>query len=620
MKLPFVGVGIAVALAGLAAAAVAGPASSASVPAAAATAGPPFTLRKDHESWSLCAPDGAPFFSLGVCSVNQGASRVEFDPENPSYAAWRHYSDAAAWADDTVRRLKEWRFTTVAAWSEHRTLRAAQEMTLWHTPVLHMGSSAGAPWWDMWDQRVVNRMEQIAREQILQVRDDPRLIGYYFDNELGWWNATLFKMTLEQSGSSGQRKRLMRLLRETYHDDWAQLLRDFEPEHADNWRQLEKSGMLFLKPGGDGIRVMRRFLALLADRYYQLCRDLIRKYDRRALLLGDRYQSFYYPEVVRAAAPYVDAISSNLNASWNDGTYLRCYLETLHALAGKPVLATEVYLAATENRSGNRNDMGIYPVVPTQAERAAAIDNTLRQLLQTPYVVGVDWFQYADEPRHGRQDGENYNFGLVDLENRPYAELTSAFAHLNVGALRSAPAAPRLDASHGVPSAPADPFADFRPTRALRQWDRERGFVPAASPLPMADLYLCWNEQALYLGVYGLDIIEDAFYRDRSVPKSDRPVWTVEVKGSGGKVVRVRLGGGREAIPSEPGLRVEHLSGLNLNVRNIAALELPAAFLNRSAFHVGDVVELSSSLVSHARAYRTEWRGRFVLGEAGREK
>jgi len=30
--------------------------------------------------------------------------------------------------------------------------------------------------------------------------------------------------------------------------------------------------------------------------------DIIRKYDQRALILGDRYQSFYYPEVARLRA------------------------------------------------------------------------------------------------------------------------------------------------------------------------------------------------------------------------------------------------------------------------------------------------------------------------------
>jgi len=50
----------------------------------------------------------------------------------------------------------------------------------------------------MWDPKIVDRMDQVAREQILALRDDPRLIGYYSDNEIGWWNAILFKMTLNK--------------------------------------------------------------------------------------------------------------------------------------------------------------------------------------------------------------------------------------------------------------------------------------------------------------------------------------------------------------------------------------------------------------------------------------
>ncbi|MGF2075721.1 hypothetical protein, partial [Enterococcus casseliflavus] len=72
-------------------------------------------------------------------------------------------------------------------------------------------------------------MESVAREQILSFRDDPRVIGYYSDNEVGWWNAILFKMTLEQAPTSGQRQRLIKLLRETYHHDWSKLVKDFEP-------------------------------------------------------------------------------------------------------------------------------------------------------------------------------------------------------------------------------------------------------------------------------------------------------------------------------------------------------------------------------------------------------
>ncbi len=150
--------------------------------------------------------------------------------------------------------------------------------------------------------------------------------------------------------------------------------------------------------------------------------------DRRALFLGDRYQSFYYPEVVEASARHVDVSSSNLNAQFADGTFLRSYLATLHALANRPIIVSEFYLAAKENRSGNLNSSSGFPIVTTQVERTAAAQRTLSGLARLPFVVGADWFQYSDEPTHGRDDGENYNFGLVDVSDRPYTELTAMFS------------------------------------------------------------------------------------------------------------------------------------------------------------------------------------------------
>ena len=573
-----------------------------------------FTIRQEGQTSWLVKPSGERFFSLGVCCVTQGASRQEFDNSNPGYEAWRHYASSNAWAAATLKRLKSWGFTTVGGWSDFQVLRECGRQEVAFAPVLHIGSTAGAPWWDMWDLKLTQRMEAVAREQILALRDDPRVIGYYSDNEMGWWNGILFKMTMDQAPTSGQRQRLIQLLRETYQNDWARLLKDFEPAPGvENWDTLSRHGMLFLRAGGQGLRVERRFLELLAERYYSLVHDIIRKYDPRALILGDRYQSFYYPEVARACTRYVDAVSSNLNASWSDGSFARFYLETLHQLARKPILIGEFYMAAQANRSGNKNTRGIYPVVATQKERAAGFRRTLHALLKTPYVLGADWFQFFDEPRHGRYDGENFNFGLVDIDNRTYEALTETAAALNLVRLKEQPVPARPDASQGVPPAPRDPFAQFQPTLALQHWDRERGFVPPVSSEPLADLYLCWNKQALYLGLYAQDVTEDAFYKDKIVRTSERAEWSVSVAGLT-NVIRCRLGASLEPIVNETSVRVVNSSGINGNYRNIAGLEIPSRLFGKARLKNGDVIELSSTFFTHCRGYSVEWKGRFTLG------
>src|SRR6266404_7693501 len=127
--------------------------------------------RHDGTAW-LVKPNGERFFSLGVCCVNQGASRGELDSSNPGYAAWQHYADSNVWANAILNRLKSWGFTTVGGWSDFHALKCCRNADLSFAPVLHIGSTAGAPWWDMWDAKIITRMDEVAREQILPLRDD----------------------------------------------------------------------------------------------------------------------------------------------------------------------------------------------------------------------------------------------------------------------------------------------------------------------------------------------------------------------------------------------------------------------------------------------------------------
>jgi len=572
----------------------------------------PFSIQQRDGSFWLTKPDGARFFSLGVCCVNQGASREKFSSTNPGYAAFQHYENSNRWAEATLKRLKSWNFTTVGGWSDYAALQQCRGADVAFIPVLAVGMTCGVPWLDMWDTNIIARMHQIARDQILPLRDDPRLLGYYSDNEMGWWNATLFKMTLEQAPASGQRQRLIKLLRETYHNDWSELLKDFEPEGVASFEELDQHGMLYLRPGSNGIRVYRRFLGLMAERYYSLVREIIRTYDSRGLILGDRYQSFYYPEVARASAPFVDAVSMNLNAAWDDGTFPRFYLDTLHALTGRPIIVSEFYMAADQNRSGDKDDSSTFPVVNTQRQRAAGFRNTIEGLLQTPCVVGADWFQYYDEPTHGRDDGEDYDFGLVDIHDRPYELLTAAARRLDPAAIKGGQRRARPDASLGVPPAPRQPLGRFSIRLALADWDRERGFVKPASQFPVADLYVCWDRKAIYLGVYAQDFVEPNYYRYGVVPEMDRAEWIVSIGGTN-QPIHARLGPGAHPVCDEPAARVVNLSGEYMNTRNIAAVELPAKLFGKARFKAGDTINFDSTFFTNCRADRVEWKGKFTL-------
>ena len=97
------------------------------------------------------------------------------------------------------------------------------------------------------------------------------------------------------------------------------------------------------------------------------------------------------------------------------------------------------------------------------------------------------------------------------------------------------------------------------------------------------------------------------------MPKNDRPVWTVRAEAQA--ALHARLGAGREPLISDPSVRLQNFSGLNLNVHNVAIMELTASRLGKPKLSPGDTIRISSTLLTHCEAYRMDWEGNFTLRE-----
>jgi hypothetical protein len=144
-----------------------------------------------------------------------------------------------------------------------------------------------------------------------------------------------------------------------------------------------------------------------------------------------------------------------------------------------------------------------------------------------PYIIGADWFQWNDEPPSGRaNDGEDANFGIVDIDDKPYEAL--------IASIRAT--TPLLNPLHEKSASDAgrdiwrESFADkpvarvpylTRPIRLngeLSDWPREakvQGIRHSPtvgldrSKLPLPNVFMGWREEGIYLGaeVFDTDII-----------------------------------------------------------------------------------------------------------------
>ena len=227
---------------------------------------------------------------------------------------------------------------------------------------------------------------------------------------------------------------------------------------------------------------------------------------------------------MRAIGDSIDVVSTNYNVDSQDGWVAPYYFEGLRRLTGKPVMITEFFFAAEENRTGNKNETarnqhptpGHPMTVQTQAERAAGLTQAIRSFAAFPNVVGAHWFQYCDEPFGGREDGEDYNMGLIDTANRPYEEVIAAFQQNNSLLDRiheqslSTAAAQRPSirrASTSGEDLPASIPRNRRPInvsdQTLLDWDKAATRITdlqAPEPyVPFGDIHLAWSPEGLYL-------------------------------------------------------------------------------------------------------------------------
>jgi len=360
-------------------------------------------------------------------------------------------------------------------------------------------------------------------------RDSGLRIGYFPDNEVGWWNTSLFEFYLSKGWENHSKRLLWQLLHDHYHGDWAALLKDWVPVPvASGFESLRDAGVaLRLRPGGAGIHLVNRFTFLCAERYYQLMHDGLRAADPEALIFSDRLPIYYSQDAVRAMAPYVDIIAVNYDLDGPDSWLAHYFFEGLAALTGKPVLISEFFCAAMENRSGNKNT-GHLLKVATQTERAKVVQQALKNFACFPHIVGTHWFQYYDEPQGGRSDGEDYNMGLVDIYDQPYEELVASFARTNSTLPHvHAHAEPLTSRAHGCRDAIRETAGVINLNDgALADWDKEktllRGFAAPPPHVPFADLYFTWNVNGLYLATIGMDYVnpEDLAY-DGEFPLSE---------------------------------------------------------------------------------------------------
>lgn len=215
-------------------------------------------------------------------------------------------------------------------------------------------------------------------------------------------------------------------------------------------------------------------------------------------------------------------------------------------------------------------------------------------------------FQYTDEPTYGRPDGENYNMGLVDIEDRPYEELVSAAASLDTNAIhgetrKAAESSERLEVSQ------IDSESSL--------WDRRATALDetAGTGQPFADLYAAWDRNFLYLILYAFEYADEHLYSEGSMNLSDAVRWDIH---GGANPITVRIGSTKK--PSVEGASAS-AEMRQKSTRFMVVLKIPATYFGKQSLAAGDSMPLDVDLSSFGRLYRMHWK-RTIYLESSRAK
>ena len=330
---------------------------------------------------------------------------------------------ASEYALQAQRRLASWGLNTIANSSDpgiYSKRQTPYTAIVYSAPLgrseFRLQGSAGN--WgklpDPFDPGWRQLMDRTLRTELKESLDDPWCLGFFVDNELHWGDAAyLAEATLSSPSAQWAKQVMIADLRKKYRE--VQKLNAAWGTAFATWEAL----LAATTPPDNKRPAVRADLDAFSEQYliayFRGCREAIKAAAPNHLYLGCRFAGSGNALVMRTAAQYCDIVSINRYAPGVADLRLPAGLD-------RPILIGEFHFAALDSPL---QPAGLV-LVANHRDRGRAYATYVTSALQNPAVIGTHWFQYYDQPTTGRFDGENYQTGLLDICDTPYAETIAA--------------------------------------------------------------------------------------------------------------------------------------------------------------------------------------------------
>ncbi|WP_426450760.1 sugar-binding protein [Paenibacillus sp. S-38] len=324
--------------------------------------------------------------------------------------------------NEGIERIRKWGFNTAAGWTP---VNLSRELSVPHVPFLPLSDMAwakvnGLKFFDIFVDGAEAKLDAALGPMLTEQKNNPYIIGYFFGNE-SYYHKLAPDLPKLKGSEVAAKRRLVQMLQEKYgtieafNAAWNGTYTGFTalidaPLYIDS-QQAQYD--------------VDDFVKLYLDTFFGTVARVFRKYDPNHLLIGDRWLTLPVNNVkvrgflAEAAGRHLDVISIN-HYSKNLDTVM---LNHIHqASGGKPIMLTEIGYGSSEQGLGAPPQM----LVANQNERMLRYRNYVEGAASLGYIVGVHWFAYLDQAATGRwaeginSSAERYNFGLLNVADRPY--------------------------------------------------------------------------------------------------------------------------------------------------------------------------------------------------------
>jgi hypothetical protein len=372
-----------------------------------------FRTEKIDGRWWFVDPEGHLFLSVGVDCVSAGRSGnakdvnkrrnmfKELPPQVASansqsqrndyhFGQWnlqRRYGESYKEKSNEmiIRRMDKWGVNTIGNWSSDEVISMNKKafMISMHTGGVERGLMGLT---DVYAPDFLKKLNEAMMGSVSKNKDNPWLIGYFVGNEPAWL---------------GEEVRLCGII----------LNGEDKPIRTELKKFLEK---------GDTPDRRKEFIFNTFRIFLSSVKEAQKKYDPNHLNLGIRFGNISNidGEILKICKESFEVLSFN------------CYdLNPKKEMMDRALSITDLPMIIGEYHFGTV-DRGMAQSlwqVDSQKERGVAYRYYTEQGYSHPGLIGTAYFQWCDQDLTGRRnDGENYNCGLVDVTDRPYKEQVEA--------------------------------------------------------------------------------------------------------------------------------------------------------------------------------------------------